>query len=149
MIHTQSPLWLPLFPLTFRKFLISVSMVIIIYYLFLIWGFPGGSVVKKPPVNAGCGFDIWVGKSPWRKTWQPTPVFLPGTEKNTSVLWTEKSSRLESQFSSVRFIHSVMSNFLDPMNCSTPGLPVHHQLPESTQTHVHWVYGVTKESDMT
>ena len=27
----------------------------------------------------------------------------------------------------------------DPMNCSTPGLPVHQQLPESTQTHVHWV----------
>ena len=27
----------------------------------------------------------------------------------------------------------------DPMNRSTPGLPVHHQLPESTQTHVHWV----------
>ena len=27
----------------------------------------------------------------------------------------------------------------DPMNYSTPGLPVHHQLPELTQTHVHWV----------
>ena len=27
----------------------------------------------------------------------------------------------------------------DPMDCSTPGLPVHHQLPELTQTHVHWV----------
>ena len=27
----------------------------------------------------------------------------------------------------------------DPMNHSTPGLPVHHQLPESTQTHVHCV----------
>ena len=27
----------------------------------------------------------------------------------------------------------------DPTNCSTPGLPVHHQLPEFTQTHVHWV----------
>ena len=26
----------------------------------------------------------------------------------------------------------------DPMNHSTPGLPVHHQLPESTQAHVHW-----------
>ena len=25
----------------------------------------------------------------------------------------------------------------DPMNCSMPGLPVHHQLPEFTQTHVH------------
>ena len=27
----------------------------------------------------------------------------------------------------------------DPMNCSTQGLPVHHQLPEFTQTHVHLV----------
>ena len=27
----------------------------------------------------------------------------------------------------------------DPMGCSTPGLPVHHQLREFTQTHVHWV----------
>ena len=27
----------------------------------------------------------------------------------------------------------------DPMNCSMPGLPVHHQLPEFTQTHVHRV----------
>ena len=27
----------------------------------------------------------------------------------------------------------------DPMDCSKPGLPVHHQLPEFTQTHVHWV----------
>ena len=27
----------------------------------------------------------------------------------------------------------------DPMNCSTPGLPVHHQLLESTQTHVYWI----------
>jgi len=25
----------------------------------------------------------------------------------------------------------------DPMDCSTPGLPVHHQIPEFTQTHVH------------
>ena len=27
----------------------------------------------------------------------------------------------------------------DPMNCNTSGLPLHHQLPEFTQTHVHWV----------
>ena len=26
----------------------------------------------------------------------------------------------------------------DPMNCSMPGFPVHHQLPELAQTHVHW-----------
>ena len=35
--------------------------------------------------------------------------------------------------------HSVMSNSLYTMDCSTPGFPVHHQLLEFTQTHVHWV----------
>ena len=25
-----------------------------------------------------CGFDLWDGKIPWRKKWQPTPIFLPG-----------------------------------------------------------------------
>ena len=34
----------------------------------------------------------------------------------------------------------------DPMDCSTPGLPVHHQLPEFTQTHVHWVGDVIQPS---
>ena len=41
--------------------------------------------------------------------------------------------------SSIQFIRSVVSDSLPPMNCSTPSLPIHHQLPESTQTHVHWV----------
>ena len=34
----------------------------------------------------------------------------------------------------------------DPMNCSTPGLLVHHQLPEFTQTHVHRVYDAIQPS---
>ena len=44
-------------------------------------------------------------------------------------------------FSSVQFSSVTQSclTLCDPMNCSTPGLPVHHQLLESTQTHVHWV----------
>ena len=41
-------------------------------------------------------------------------------------------------FSSVWFSRSVVS-ICDPRNRSTPGLPVHHQLPEFTQTHVHGV----------
>ena len=40
---------------------------------------------------------------------------------------------------SVQFSHSVMSNLCDSMDYSTPGLPVHHHLPEFTQTHVHLV----------
>jgi len=38
--------------------------------------------VKNPPANAGrtkrCRFDPWVGKIPWKRAWQPSPVFLPG-----------------------------------------------------------------------
>ena len=34
----------------------------------------------------------------------------------------------------------------DPMDCSTPGQPVHHQLPEFSQTHVHWVSDVIQTS---
>ena len=41
------------------------------------------------------------------------------------------------QFSSVQLLSHV--RLCDPMNCSTPGLPVLHQLLEPTQTHVHWV----------
>ena len=40
------------------------------------------------------------------------------------------------QFSSVS---QSCLNLCDPIDCSTPGLPVHHQPPESTQIHVHWV----------
>ena len=36
-------------------------------------------------------------------------------------------------------LFQVMSDSLQPMNCSMPGFPVHHQLPELAQTHVHRV----------
>ena len=44
-------------------------------------------------------------------------------------------------FSSVQFtsVAQLCLTLCDPMNHSTPGLPVHHQLPELTQTHVHRV----------
>ena len=43
-------------------------------------GFPGGSVINNLPANASrrLGFDPRVGKIPWRRKWQPAPVFLPG-----------------------------------------------------------------------
>ena len=43
-------------------------------------GFPGGAVVKTCQCgrHKRCRFDPWVGKIPWRRKWQPTPVFLPG-----------------------------------------------------------------------
>ena len=41
------------------------------------------------------------------------------------------------QFSSVQLLSHV--RLCNPMDCNAPGLPAHHQLPESTQTDVHWV----------
>ena len=48
---------------------------------------------------------------------------------------------LGSLFSSVQFISvaQLCPTLCNSMDCSTPGLPVHHQLPEFTQTHVRWV----------
>ena len=42
-------------------------------------GFPGGSDGKESACNAEdeIEFDPWVGKTPWRREWLPTPVFLP------------------------------------------------------------------------
>ena len=48
-----------------------------------------------------------------------------------------KSDVVFTMATTVQFSHSVMSDSLHPMNCSMPGLPVHHQLPEFTQTHIH------------
>ena len=47
------------------------------------------------------------------------------------------------QFSSVA---QLCPTLCDPMGCSTPGLPVHLQLLEFTQTHVHWVYDAIQPS---
>ena len=51
--------------------------------------------------------------------------------------------RTTVQFSSVAQSCPILCN---PINRSMPGLPVHHQLPEFTQTHVHWVSDAIKPS---
>ena len=46
-------------------------------------------VVKNPPAKTGNlspEFDAWVGKIPWRRAWQPTPVFLPGEYHEQKIL---------------------------------------------------------------
>ncbi|XP_061283802.1 prefoldin subunit 4-like [Bos javanicus] len=74
---------------------------------------------------------------------EETQEMLEEAKKNLQ----EETDALESRMESiqwvladlkVQFSCSVMSDsFCNPMNHSRPGLPVHHQLPESIQTHVH------------
>ena len=57
------------------------SFCFLVFFFFLVRGFPGGAVVKNPPANAGDTrrrFCPWVRKILWRRAWQPTAVFWPG-----------------------------------------------------------------------
>ena len=51
-----------------------------------------------------------------------------------------------SIFPSISSVTQSCPTLCDPMNPSTPGLPVHHKLPEFTQTHIHWVQDAIQPS---
>ena len=72
------------------------------------------------------------------------PTGLWGKHKSTFYLTPYLSLNFfwkETQSTSVQFssVTPFCPTLCDPMGCSMPSLPVHHQLPEITQTHVHWV----------
>ena len=51
-------------------------------------GFPGGSVGKESTFQCRrWRFSPWVGKIPWRRAWQPTPVFLPENPMDGGAWW--------------------------------------------------------------
>ena len=88
---------------------------------------------------------VWWHQYHWRSCVLPVQVFLQLHELQDQALslWSGSTDsktldyqRTNPQFSSVT---QSCSTLCDPMNRSTPGLPVHHQLLEFTQTHVHRV----------
>ena len=70
-------------------------------------------------------------------------LFLPWTLSGSITSPCLTVSSLSSYCKEVQFSHVWLC---DPMECSTPGFPVHYQLPEFTQTHVHWVGNVIQPS---
>ena len=85
-------------------------------------------------------------KAPFKSQRQTCQLYI---SLDKLILWStvgdhnSYSFRFSVQFSSVAQLYPTLCNF---MNHSTPGIPVHHQLPESTQTHVHWVGDATQPS---
>ena len=93
-------------------------------------------------------FDSWVGRIPWRREWQPTPVFLPGESRGQRSLagcslccfvaqsrhkWSIAQKRVLSVVGSVcvcvcartcAVTHSCPTH-CDPLDCSPPGSSVH------------------------
>ena len=79
-----------------------------------------------------------------QKNKQPNQKVEKGLKQMKTYRWlthTGKDARHCSLFSSVQFSSVAQScpTLCDPMNCSTPGLPVHQHFPEFTQTHVHQI----------
>ena len=114
-------------------------------------GFPGGSVLKNLPKEPTCpyrrcGFTPWVGKIPWRRKWQPIPVFLPGKShgwrshvamagyspwghkrvRHDSVTKQQQPEYIQAfwaQTYSLFFIHIPLFRFRNYIHCFHVGLP--------------------------
>ena len=80
-----------------------------------ILGFPDGASGKESAYQCRkhkrSGFDPWVGKMPWRRKWQPTPVFLPGKFHGQRSLagyspWGHKESDMTKQLSTHTHIYT-------------------------------------------
>ena len=87
--------------------------------------------------------QIWKTQQ-WPKDWKRSVfIWIPkkgnAIPKNVQTIIQLHSFQIIA--SSVQFstVVQLCPTLCDPMNSSTPGLPVHHQLLEFTQTHVHWV----------
>ena len=75
-------------------------------------------------------------------------ILLLSKTSQINLFYFLNSNQHWNTFSSVQFSSVAQScpTLHDPMNCSTPGLPVHHQLSQFTQTHVHWVSNANQPS---
>ena len=60
-------------------------------YMGFLWGAGGEESTCQRRRHKRCGFSPWFGKIPWRRAWQPTPVFLP-----REAPWTEEPGGLQS-----------------------------------------------------
>ena len=64
--------------LNFWGFILGMALVCRMW----VQGSPGGASGEEPACQCRRskrhGFDSWVGQIPWRRAWQPTPIFLPG-----------------------------------------------------------------------
>ena len=94
-------------------------------------------MVKNPPSQVvrgkestcqcrRCEFDPWVRKIPWRRRWQPTPVFLPGESHGQRSLvcyslWDHKESDISYRLNNnmeIRGDHFTLSKGLDQIGRS-------------------------------
>ena len=101
---------------------------------------PGTSVLwASPGKNTGVGCHALLqGTCPTQGS-NPCLLCLLHWQVSSLPLAPPEKPIKTSQFSQFSSVTQSCPTLCDPMNRSTPGLPVHHQLPEFTQTHIHRV----------
>ena len=79
-------------------------------FLSAVVGFPGGSSGKEHACQCRKHkrhrFNPWVGKIPWRRAWQPNPVFLPGESHGQSLVDYSPYSHRESDMTEYTHMHT-------------------------------------------
>ena len=94
---------------------------------------------RSPEIGSGNPLQIFAWRIPW--TWKPGGLQSMGLQR-VGHDWATNTSTFRTAFIYLKMFSSVAQSsptLCDPVNHSSPGLPVHHQLPKFTQTHVHWV----------
>ena len=84
--------------------------------------------------NCGKFFNRWEYQTTWPASWE---ICMQVRKQQLELDMEQQLVPNQERSMSVQSLSPVQ--LCDPMECSTPGFPVHHQLPEFTQTHVHWV----------
>ena len=98
----------------------------------------------KEPLICLLSFPLWRPGHSCEYTWVSQVTLWSSYGLNLGMVYwvwrgpVEAKRNLGTRFNSVQSLQPCLT-LCDPMNCSTPGLPVHHQLPELNQTHVRWV----------
>ena len=120
-----------------------------------IWVSQVALVVKNLPANSGddkrYGFDPWVWKIPWRRKWQPTPVFLPGEShgqepdqlrslglQRVRQDWSDLASRFSSLKKKKKKIFHRQSSMLFPFS----GHMLKTAEPQVTRSQGPWNYNL-------
>ena len=75
------------------------------YPLQYAWASLVAQLVRNPLQCGRPGFDPWAGKIPWRRTWQPSPVFWPGEFHELYRPWRCKESDMTERLSHEQYLH--------------------------------------------
>ena len=114
------------------------------FFVIITWNYWRGKDVWQ---KLGHRWDLSSGEGRWNTSDSDSWQFIA---KSCDILWlmiwrlcSQDGIYIHIQFSPVA---QLCLTLCESMDCRTPGLPVHHQLPEFTQTYLHWVGDATQPS---